>query len=122
KHNTHSRLRWLQVPVGRARTFWKDQNAVPGLQGANQRLDRAAIDPFLVHRDHVELWQNPAQPRHVQKRSPGQKINRAIARGAGKWRIEITLMIHRENHWPALNHPFAMNDAKPKEQSASQPA
>src|SRR5213079_1692027 len=112
----------LQGAVERARAFWKNQYAVPGLQDANQSLNGATIDALLIHGNHIELWQNPAQQRHVQKRSPGQKINRPIARGAGEWRIEITLMIHRENHWPALNHPFAMNDAKAKEQSASQPA
>src|SRR5206468_8019652 len=95
---THSRLRWLQGAVERARAFWKNQYAVPGLQDANQSLNGATIDALLIHGNHIELWQNPAQQRHVEKRSPGQKINRPIARGAGEWRIEITLVIHRKNH------------------------
>src|SRR5438093_1324595 len=95
---------------------------VSGQQDANHSLNGAAIDAFLIDRDHVQLWQNPAQQRYIEKCSPSQKINRPIARGAGQRRIEIALVIHRENHWPALNHSFAMNDAKPKKQSASQPA
>src|SRR6266550_3182844 len=35
-------------------------------------------------------------------------------------RIEITLMVHRENHRTALNHALPMNYAKTKKKSADQ--
>src|SRR5262245_20804537 len=121
-HKTQPRLDWLQVTVERARALWKQQHGVSRLQDPNHSLDGAAIDAFLIDRDHIQLWQNPAQQRQIEKRSPGQKINRPITRGASQRWIEIALVIHRENHWPTLKHPLSMNNAKPKKQSASQPA
>src|SRR5262249_13209735 len=107
--------------VERARAFWKNQHAVPSLQDTNHSLNGAAIDAFLIDGDHVQLWQKPAQQRHIEKCSPCQKINRSITRRPGQWRIEIALVIHRENYGPALNHALPMNHSKTKEQPPSQP-
>jgi hypothetical protein len=70
--------------------------------------------------DYIQLWQQPAKQRRVQECSPGQKVYRPIARSPGERRIEVTLMVHGENHRPALNHAFPMNYAKTKKQSADE--
>jgi hypothetical protein len=76
----------------------------------------------LIDGDYIKLWQKPGERRHVQQRSPRQKVNGPITRGAGKRRIEITLMVHRENDGPTLKHALPMNYAKMKKQSANKAA
>jgi hypothetical protein len=93
---------------------------VTGLQSANHGLNGTAIDAFLINWDHIQLWQKPAEGRRVQQRSPGQKVNRSVARNPCKERIKITLMIHCQNRRPALNHSLPMNYTKPKKQSPGQ--
>src|SRR5262249_16826396 len=119
-HETQSGLCWLQLSVQRTRAFRENQYPIPRLENTNQSLDGAAIHAFLINRDHIQLWQKPAKQRHVQKRSPGQKVYRPIASSPRKRRIEITLVVHCENHRPLLNHALPMNYAETKKQSADQ--
>ena len=77
---------------------------------------RAAVAAFQVDRNHVELGQKPAKHGNIHQRFFRQKINWPVAGVAGQRRIEKTLMIHGQDHWPVLNDPFAMNDAEAVEQ------
>ena len=114
------RLGGLQAAVEGPRAFRKNQRCISGLEDANKGLQGAAVDPLLINWDHIQLRQKPAKQGHVHQRSPRQKINRAIACSAREGRIEITLMVHRENHRTALNHALPMNYAKTKKKSANQ--
>ncbi len=55
----------LKTSVGRARSFRKDERAVPVPHDLDQSLQRAAVDSFLVNRDHIQLRQNPAKHRRI---------------------------------------------------------
>jgi hypothetical protein len=57
----------------------------------------------------------------MEQRPPGQKIDCAITSIAGERRIEIALVIHRQNDRPALNHAFAMQNSKPKKEAGEKP-
>src|ERR1043166_2164002 len=80
-------------------------------------LKCTAVDPFLTDWDHVQFWQEPTEHGHVQQRFARQKINRAIAGNASKRWIEITLVIHCQNHWPALNQALRVSYSKTKKKS-----
>src|SRR5439155_19082835 len=116
-HQAQSRLGWLQVAVERPRAFGKNQDAIAGLQDADHSFNGTAIDSFLIDWDNVQFWQNQAQQRHIQKRTASQKINRPMTRSSGQRRIEVALVIHRENYRPVLNHALPMNNPKSKQQS-----
>jgi hypothetical protein len=73
----------------------------------------------LIDRDYIELWQKPTEQWYIEQGSPRQKVNRPIARSAGKRRIEITLMVHCEDGGAALKHPLPMDYTKTKKQSAN---
>ena len=51
----------------------------------------------------------------------GEKINRAPAADAGKRRIEVALVIHRQDHGPVLDEALAMNNPETKEDPGDQP-
>jgi hypothetical protein len=74
----------------------------------------------LINGDNVQLWQERAEQRHIHQRLPREKIDRAVACDAGEWRIEITLVIHRQNHRTCLNHTLPMNYPKAKTYSTDQ--
>ena len=65
-HQTQSRLGRLQVAVERARAFGENERRVPGLENTDQCLDSAPVHAFLIDWDHIQLWQKPAEQRHVQ--------------------------------------------------------
>src|SRR5439155_23902523 len=83
-HQAQSGLGRLQVTVESARAFWENQHGVTGVQNANDGLNRAAIDAFLINWDHIQLWQWPAEGRRVQQRSPVQNVNRPITGNPSK--------------------------------------
>jgi hypothetical protein len=83
-------------------------------QNSNQCFKSAAIAAFLIDWNDVQLGQKPA-PKPVLEQCPaGEKKNRAIGSVSRQRRIEKTLMIHRQDHRSALEHAFAMPDAKSK--------
>jgi hypothetical protein len=57
----------------------------------------------------------------VVKQCPaGEEKNRAIRRIPGQRRIKEALMIHRQNHRPALEHALPMKNAKSKKDLGEQ--
>ena len=116
----HAGQRRLQIAVDGAAAFGKNQRPLTRFQDANQGLERNAIFPFLIDRDHIQLRQKPAEDGPFQKRFFREKKNRAVANAAHEGRIEITLVVRRQNHRPVIDHPLAMHDAQPEENSADQ--
>jgi len=118
---SNSGQRRLQLSVECSRAFGKKQGAVAGVDHTNEGFQRAAIDPFLLNGDDIEFGEQPPENGRIEKTFFRQKVNRAIAGGSAKWRVEIALMIHRQDDRTALYHPFAMKNAEPEEQAAEQP-
>ena len=56
----------------------------------------------------------------LKKRLAGEEIDGASAGDPGERRIEIALVIHRQNHWPVLNDPLGMNDTKTEKHPGDQ--
>src|SRR5262249_53766031 len=110
----------LQISVRGPRSFGKNERAFARAQNSNQRLERTPIIAFQIYRDHIQLWQKPAEDRNIHQRFFCEKENRPVGRVAGEWRIEKTLVIHRKNHGTGLNHALAMNDTKSIEQTREQ--
>src|SRR5262249_39181 len=84
-------------------------------QNPNQRLKCAAIAAFLINRDHIQFGQDPAQERNLEQRFSREKINWAPAANPGKGGVEITLVIHRQNHRTFLDDPLGMDHPEAKE-------
>ena len=113
-------LRRLQIAVERARAFGKNERALVCAQNADERLERAAIAAFLVDRNDIQFRQKPAEHRDIEQRFAREKINRAPAADAGKRRIEIALVIHREDDRSFLDDALRMHDAKTKKDPGDQ--
>ena len=62
-----------------------------------------------------------AEHRDIEERLAREKINRAAAGDPGERRVEVTLVVHRENDRSVLDDAFRMNDAVAKE-NARDPA
>src|SRR6266436_6974233 len=113
-HQAETRLGRLQITVEGARSFRKNERRLFGPQNSNQCFKGAAIAAFLIDWNDIQLWQKPAPKPVLEQCFAGEKKNRAIGSVAPQRRIEKTLMIHRQNYRPALDHTFAMPDAKSK--------
>ena len=104
-----------KFPSGVRAPFRKNERAIASAQNSDQRFERAAIVAFEIDRDDVELRQKPAEDRRLHQRFFRKKIDGAVTGVSGQRRIEITLVIHGENHRAALDHPLPMNDAEAEE-------
>ena len=62
-----------------------------------------------------------SQPKKgpVQECLAREKKNRAIGHAADERRIEVTLVVRRQNHRAVIDHAFAMDHAKPEKNPAT---
>ena len=60
-------LRRLKIAVERARALGKNERALVCAQNADERLESAAIAAFLIDRNDVQLRQQPAEHRDIEK-------------------------------------------------------
>ena len=118
---THAGQRRLEIAIDSAAAFGKHQRPLARFQNANQRLERDTIFSFLIHRDDIQLRQEPAEDGSLQQRFFREEKNRAIGNAAYERRIEIALMVRCQNHRTMIDHPLAMHDAQPEENPAEQP-
>ncbi len=51
---------WMQIPIRRTRSFRKNERTISRAQNSNQCFERAAIAPFQILRNDVELGQEPS--------------------------------------------------------------
>src|SRR5207248_11796562 len=113
-HQVKPRLGELQITVAGSRSFRKNECRLSRPQDSNQCFKSAAIAAFLIDWNNVQLGQKPAPKPVVEQCTAGEKKNGAIRSVARQRWIEKTLMIHRQNYRPALDHAFAMQDSKSK--------
>lgn len=79
----------------------KDHGAMAGFHLLDHRLERTPVGAFLINRDHIQLREKRAKNGPIQQRLAG-KIEEFAGRGdAGQGRVEVALVIHREQA-PAL--------------------
>src|SRR5207249_8266533 len=67
---------------------------------------------FLIDWNDIQLGQKPAPKPMIEEGFASENKNRTIGSVARQRRIEKALMIHRQNHWPTLDHALAMQNAK----------
>src|SRR4030095_10991253 len=110
----------LKIAIERARALGKNERALVCPQKANERLESAAIAAFLVDRNYVQFRQQPAEQRDLEERFACEEIDSAPAADAGKRRIEIALVIHREDDRSFLDDALGMHDAKTEKDPSDQ--
>src|SRR5436190_1537824 len=109
-----------QAAVTRAFTLGKNQSPFAGFQDPNERLQRAAIASFLIDGNDIQFWQEPAEEASVYKGLAREKENCAIGHAADERRIEIALVVRRQDDRAVVNHALAMDDPKPETNPAYQ--
>ena len=110
----------LQVAVERARALGKNERALVRAQDADERFERAAIAAFLVDRNNIQFRQQPAEHGDLEQRFARKEIDRAPAADAGERRIEIALVIHRQDDRSFLDDALGVHDAKTEKDPGDQ--
>ena len=81
---------------------------------------RTAIAPFLIDGNDIQFGQKPAKERPRQKCFAREKKDGAISDAAHQRRVEITLVVRRQNDRTVIEYAFAMDDSKPKKNPTHQ--
>ena len=93
---------------------------MPGADEFDDGFQRAHVGAILVNGDDVQLWQNGAEHGPVEERLAGEVVDFAAARDARQRRVEIALVVHREDRAALLDDALAVHhaevEARPREE------
>jgi hypothetical protein len=104
----------LQIAIKRAGAFGEDHRSVSGANELDDGFQCAHVGPVLIHGNDIQFRKYRTENRPIEQCLPREKMEFAPASDASQGRIEIALVIHRENDSAFFDDPLGMHRAKIK--------